>query len=112
MAAPLVDAKSAQFVSLLDTCPIVPGATVSKPLLNAPEGKAVIFAMDQGQEISEHRAPFLSTVHVLDGSLQFAVGNQERQMGPHDWLLMPPNAPHRLTALAPTRFLLVLFKQA
>lgn len=110
MAAPLFDARSPQFVTLLDTCPIVPGATVSKPLLNIPEGKAVIIAMDVGQEISEHRAPFVSTVHVLEGRLRFGVANQDREMGPQHWLLMPPNAPHRLTALEPTRFVLVLFK--
>lgn len=60
MAAPLFDARSPQFVTLLDTCPIVPGATVSKPLLNIPEGKVVIFAMDVGQEISEPLSPLAS----------------------------------------------------
>jgi len=110
VATPLFDAQSPQFVELLDTCPIVAGATVSKPLLNLPQGKVVIFAMDARQEISEHRAPFVSTVQVLEGRLRFAVGPEEREMGPQDWLLMPSNAPHRLTAIEPTRFLLVLFK--
>lgn len=112
MATPLFDAQSPQFAALLDSCPIVPGATVSKPLLNMPAGKTVIFAMDAGQEISEHRAPFVGTVHILDGRLRFAIADQERDMGPHDWLLMPANAQHRLTALEPTRFLLTLFKGA
>jgi quercetin dioxygenase-like cupin family protein len=90
----------------------VPGATVSKPLLNLPEGKIVIFAMDAGQEMSEHRAPFVATVHVLEGRLRFGVESADRVMGPNDWLLMPANAPHRLTALEPTRFVLTLFKRA
>ena len=111
MASPLFDATTPQFVELLAACPIVAGATVSKPLLNLAEGKVVIFAMDAGQEISEHRAPFVSTVHVLDGRLRFAVESQEKDMGPHDWLLMPPQAPHRLLALEPTRFVLTLFKR-
>lgn len=111
MASPLFDATSARFTELLAACPIVPGATVSKPLLNLAEGKVVVFAMDAGQEISEHRAPFVSTVHILDGRLRFGVENQERDMQPHDWLVMPANAPHRLTALEPTRFILTLFKK-
>lgn len=110
MVAPLFDASRPQFIELLAACPVVPGATVSKPLVNLPDGKVVLFAMDAGQEISEHRAPFVSTVHILEGRLHFAVESQEREMGPHDWLLMPPNAPHRLTALEPTRFVLTLFK--
>jgi quercetin dioxygenase-like cupin family protein len=111
MASPLFDATTPQFVELFAACPIVPGATVSKPLVNLPEGKVVIFAMDAGQEISEHRAPFVSTVHVLDGKLRFGVGSEQKDMGPHDWLVMPSNAPHRLTALEPTRFVLTLFKR-
>jgi quercetin dioxygenase-like cupin family protein len=111
MASPLFDASAARFTELLATCPVVPGATVSKPLVNLPEGKVVVFAMDAGQEISEHRAPFVSTVHILDGRLRFGVAGEDRDMGPHDWLVMPANAPHRLTALEPTRFVLTLFKK-
>ncbi|MCC6677716.1 MAG: cupin domain-containing protein [Phycisphaerales bacterium] len=111
MAAPLFDAASARFIGLLETCPVVPGATVSKPLLNLPEGKVVVFAMDTGQEISEHRAPFVTTVHILDGRLRFGVHSEEREMAPQDWLVMPPDAPHRLTAMEPTRFVLTLFKR-
>jgi quercetin dioxygenase-like cupin family protein len=111
MAAPLLNATVPEFLDLLQICPIVPGATVSKPLLNLPEGKVVIFAMDAGQEMSEHRAPFVATVQVLEGRLRFGVDSAEKIMGPNDWLLMPANAPHRLTALEPTRFVLTLFQR-
>lgn len=111
MAAPLFDATSPQFVELLASCPVVPGATVSKALLNLPEGKVVLFSMDAGQEMSDHRAPFVTTVHVLEGRLRFGVEGVEREMGPNDWLLMPVNAVHRLAALEPTRFILTLFKR-
>lgn len=111
MAAPLMDATKPEFLDLLQTCPIAPGATVSKPLLNLPEGKVVLFAMDIGQEMSEHRAPFVATVQVLDGRLRFGVESAERIMGPLELLLMPANTPHRLTALEPTHFVLTLFKR-
>lgn len=111
MATPLFDASSPQDVALLAACPVVPGAIVSKPVLNLPEGRVVLFAMDAGQQISEHRAPFISTVHVLEGRLRFGVESKVRDMGPHDWLVMPPNAAHHLTALEPTRFILTLFKR-
>lgn len=111
MATPLFDASAPQLIGLLDACPIVPGAIVSKALLNRPEGRMVLFAMDTGQQISEHRAPFITTVHVLDGRLRFGVEGAQREMGPHDWLVMPPNAAHDLIALEPTRFLLTLLKQ-
>lgn len=100
-----------EFVSLADACPMVPGATVSKPVLNVPEGRVIVFAMDEGQVISEHRAPFVATVLVLEGLLRFAVAGQERDMGPGDYVAMPADAPHRLLALRATRFILTLFKR-
>lgn len=109
MASPLADGDTPEFLELLDTCPIVPDATVSKPLLNRPEGRVVVFSMDEGQQISEHRAPFLASVQILDGRLSFEIGGAEREMSAHDWLIMPPDAPHSLKALEPTRFLLTLF---
>ncbi|NUQ68164.1 MAG: cupin domain-containing protein [Phycisphaerales bacterium] len=111
MPTPPTDADTPRFLGLGDACPITPGATVSKPLLNLPEGKVVIFAMDQGQEMSEHAAPFAAAVHVLDGRLRFTIDGQTREMGPHDWLVMPANARHSLKANEPTRFLLTLFKR-
>lgn len=111
MAAPLLDGSTAEFMNLLETCPVVPGATVSRPLLNRAEGRVVVFAMDAQQVISEHRAPFLATVQVLDGRLRFEIGGQEREMAANDWLLMPPDEPHSLEALEATRFVLTLFKK-
>ena len=111
MGAPLFDGTNAKFAQLLETCPVVAGATVSKPLVNLPEGRVVTFSMDAGQEMSEHRTPFAATVHVLEGRLRFGVGGEEREMGAHDWLIMPPSAEHRLKALEPTRFVLTLFKR-
>jgi hypothetical protein len=54
MATPLFDGSSSQFI---DYSPRfrVPGAIVSNPLLNLPEGRVIVFAMDASQETSEHR---------------------------------------------------------
>lgn len=111
MATPLLDGTTPEYVELLGACPIVAGATVSRALLNTPDGRVIMFAMDTGQEMSEHRAPFMATVHVLDGRLQFAVDGAERMMRVNDWLVMPANSPHRLLAIEPTRFVLTLFKR-
>ncbi len=105
-----VAAQTARFVELLSICPVVGGAIVSKPLVDRAEGKVIVFAMDAGQQMSEHRAPFVATVQVLDGRLKFTVGHEEREMRANDWLVMPENAAHSLLALEPTRFLLTLFK--
>ncbi len=115
MAQPLFDGTTSLFVNLTESCPIVPGATVSRALVNLPEGKVVVFSMDAGQEISEHRAPYAAVVQVTEGLLRFGVGGggsgETREMRAHDCVMMPPNAPHRLEALEPTRFILTMLKK-
>ena len=39
MAQPLFDGTTSLFVNLTESCPIVPGATVSRALVNLPEGR-------------------------------------------------------------------------
>lgn len=110
MAKPLFDATTTHHGNLAELCPVVAGAIVSKPLIDTGALKEILFAMDAGQEISEHRAPYVATVHVLSGRLRFSVDGSSREMVASDWLVMPPNQAHDLAALEPTLFLLVLVK--
>jgi len=110
MATALYDAKTDQCCNLLELVPIAPGAIVSKPLLQFGT-KVIAFAMDKGQSISEHRAPFAATVHVLDGQLKFTVSGTTYDMKANDWLVIPNNQPHDLEAIEPTRFLLSMIKE-
>ncbi|MCA9244241.1 MAG: cupin domain-containing protein [Phycisphaerales bacterium] len=110
MAKPLYATDTAQAVNLLDLVGIVERGTVSKTLLNEPLFKQVVFAMDAGQELTEHRAPYLALVQVLDGRLRISVAGQEHQLVPTSWLLMPPDAPHDVHAETPSRFLLTLVR--
>ncbi len=111
MAKALFQTDKASHANLLDLTPVVEGATVSKPLVNTDALRQVVFAMDKGQIMSEHRAPFLVVVQVLDGELSFVVGGHTRRLVAHDWLIMPPNEPHDLDAIEPTRFLLTMVKE-
>lgn len=112
MAKPLFDTSTVHFANLAEQCPVVAGAVVSKPLLNSPSFKHMLFSMDVGQEISEHHAPFLAVVHVLEGRLRFTAGDETRTMERDDWVVMPPNATHSLQSEAPTRFLLTMVKES
>lgn len=110
MAQPLFGTETARATNLLELIPIVESGTVSKTLLNEPAFKQVVFAMDSGQELSEHRAPYLALVQVLDGRLRMRVADATYTLGPATWLVMPPDAPHDVHAETPTRFLLTLVK--
>jgi quercetin dioxygenase-like cupin family protein len=110
VAKPLFDCQTTQPASLLELMPVESGGIVSKPLIDTGAIKQVLFAMDAGQDLSEHTSPFVATVHVLDGSLRFDVAGRSHEMGSGDWLVMPPNATHSLQAVTPVRMLLTLVK--
>jgi len=110
MAKPLFDTESVAQGNLLDQSPIVPDAIVTKTLIDTGQLKQILFAMDAGQEISDHRAPFPASVQVLEGEMVFLVAGAERTMRPHDWLIMPADEPHAVSATQPVRFLLTLIK--
>jgi quercetin dioxygenase-like cupin family protein len=111
MAKPLYQTDKNEYAELPDVIPVVPGATVSKALIDTGPLKQILFSMDAGQEISEHRAPFAATVQLLDGNLRFTVAGRTHDMKAGSWLLMPPNEPHRLLATGACRFLLTLIKE-
>lgn len=110
MAKPLYSTDQTQYANLVALIDIASGAIVSKPLIDTGSLKQILFSMDAGQDISQHKAPYAAMVQVLSGQLRFGVGGESRQMGPHDWVLMKPDEPHDLSALEPTRFLLTLIK--
>jgi len=111
MAKAQFQTDTVSHTNLLELTPIVQGATVSKPLVNTDAIRQVMFAMDKGQSMSEHRAPFVAVVQVLEGELKFGVAGETHTLKAHDWLTMPPNEPHDLDAIEPTRFLLTLVKE-
>lgn len=112
MAKAMFDGKAVGAVNLLDTAPIVPGSIVSKPLVQLDGCKVILFAMDAGQSISEHQAPFVLSVHVLDGRLDFAVAGERRTLAAGDFLMVPSDARHDLVAPEPVRFLLTMVRPA
>lgn len=111
MAKALYNTDQVACANLLELTPIVPGATVSKPLVDNGVLRQIVFAMDKGQSLSEHRAPFIAVVQVLDGELNFTVDGETRRLVAHDWLVMPADKPHDLDAVEPTRFLLTMVKE-
>lgn len=112
MPQSLFDGQSTRAASLPGLIEIAPGGIVSKPLLDTDVLKQVLFAIDAGQSLSEHAAPFLATVHVLEGAVCFRVEQREHELRAHDWLIMPPDARHAAEAREPTRMLLTLIKGA
>jgi len=86
------------------------GAVVSRQVAKAAGGNVTMFAFDEGQELSEHTAPFDALVHVLDGEVEVKISSQLYQLKAGDGIIMPANAPHALLARKQFKMLLTMIK--
>ena len=93
-------------VPLKDQVQYGEGAVVSRTLVKRPTGTVTLFAFDQGQELSEHTAPFDAMVHVLDGEADIIIGGHPVRTKSGEMVIMPANIPHAVKA--PQRFKMLL----
>lgn len=102
---------SIALTNLNETLPISAGATASKPLIDLPgDLKLVLFAMDAGQEISAHSAPFPATVLCISGKLEVMVDGAwtTLEAGAHQDL--PKGRPHGVKAAEASHWLLTMLR--
>lgn len=86
------------------------GAVVSRQITKAEGGNVTLFAFDQGQELSEHSAPYDALVHVLDGETEILISGKPYILTAGDAIIMPANAPHALKAILSFKMLLTMIK--
>jgi len=101
----------ATITNLDQEMPISKDANTSRPLLDLPGStKLVLFAMDQGQEISAHSAPFPAFVLLLAGSIEVMVDGEYQVLTPGAQCALPKGLPHGVKALAPSHWMLTMLR--
>ncbi len=88
------------------------GSVVSRTLVKKPTGTVTLFAFDEGQELSEHTAPFDALVHLLDGEARIHVSGVPHDLKTGDVLLMPGGQPHALRATTRFKMMLIMIRAA
>jgi quercetin dioxygenase-like cupin family protein len=86
------------------------GAVVSRTIAKGAAGTITVFAFDQGQELSEHSAPFDAYVTVLEGVGTFVIDGKQVRGEKGETVLMPANIPHAVLAPEPFKMLLVMLR--
>ena len=100
------DSIAAQVLRTADLVAYQEGAVVSRTLINQKTGTVTLFAFDQGQELSEHTAPYDALAQVLDGETEISISGRPFHLTAGDSIIMPANDPHAVKAL--TRFKMML----
>lgn len=86
------------------------GSIVSRAIVQNDAGSMTVFALDAGQALSEHTAPYDAHVLVLDGKAHLTVGGQAVEAGPGEAVRMPAQVPHSLEARERFKMLLVMIR--
>ena len=82
------------------------GAIVSRTLVNRERTTLTVFAIDEGQSISEHSAPHDALLQVLDGTARVTIGDDEYELEAGEAVVFPAGEPHAVAA--PSRFKMLL----
>lgn len=83
---------------------------LSRTIYSDERIKAVIFAFDTGQELSEHTAAMPAIIHIVSGKARLTLGDDAQQAGPGAWVHMSANLSHSIHAVTPLVMLLLLLK--
>jgi quercetin dioxygenase-like cupin family protein len=75
------------------------------------ESTITLFALDKGQSISEHKAPFDAVVYLIEGEGEFKIGNEKNLVKEGDFFIMPANIPHSIIATDKFKMLLIMMKK-
>ncbi len=87
-----------------------PGAIVSATLADTEVGTLTLFALDAGQRLSTHSAPYDAIVQVFEGEGEFTVAEQTYTLGAGEMLIMPAGIPHAVRAAERFKMILTMFR--
>ena len=104
------DDLTARVVDLAELIQYQSGAVVSRTLVKRPTGTVTLFAFDQGQELSEHTAPYDALAQVIEGQVEIRIGGKSLQLSAGQLVVMPADVPHAVRATARFKMLLVMIR--
>jgi len=87
-----------------------PNGIVSKRVLEKSTGNISLFAFDQGQQLSEHSAPFDAMVQILEGKAEITIDKKPYHLQEGETIIMPANIPHAVHAEEKFKMLLTMVK--
>lgn len=86
------------------------GAVVSYTLIDKKAGTVTLFAFDQGQELSEHTAPYDALLYISEGTADVRISDNLVRLSSGEMVLMPAGKPHALSAISKSKMLLIMIR--
>ncbi|MCF7801219.1 MAG: cupin domain-containing protein [Candidatus Marinimicrobia bacterium] len=103
----LTQATAYNLTSLVE---YAPGSVVSRTINKSKAGTITLFAFAEGQELSEHSAPYDAWLQVLDGEVRAIIGGEPVKAKAGEIVLLPANIPHAVVAETNFKMLLTMIR--
>jgi len=103
-------APKTEILALSEMVSYQTGSVVSRQITKADAGNVTLFAFDEGQELSEHTAPFDALVHVVEGKAEIIISGKSFFLKSGDAIIMPANDPHAVKAPSQFKMLLTMIR--
>lgn len=87
-----------------------PGSVVSREIIQKTTGTITVFSFDEGQGLSEHKAPFDALVQILDGEAEIMIGDKNFQVKQGEMIILPVDVVHALKAVKRFKMLLIMIR--
>ena len=104
-------APKAEILNLAELVSYQTGSVVSRQITKADAGNVTLFAFDDGQELSEHTAPFDALVHVVDGEAEIVISGKSFHLKSGEAIIMPADEPHAVKAIGKFKMLLTMIRK-
>lgn len=105
------NASELKVETLMNLVNYQPGSIVSRQILKKEKGNVTLFALEEGQVISEHTTPFEALVVLLDGEAEITISGKPYRLKSGETILMPAQHPHALKAVKPFKMMLTMIRQ-
>jgi quercetin dioxygenase-like cupin family protein len=86
------------------------GSVVSRTIVDKKSGTVTLFAFDEGEGLSEHKAPFDALVYVVDGEAEVTISGKTFLLKEGEMIVMPANKTHALRATRRFKMLLIMMR--
>jgi quercetin dioxygenase-like cupin family protein len=96
--------------ALADLLQLQPRGIVSRVIARSSGGNVTLFAIDDGEGLSEHTTPYDALAIVLEGRMRIQIADAVVTASAGHVVRMPANVPHALQAEQPSRMMLVMLK--
>lgn len=102
--------NSAEIYKFADLVEYQPASVVSREIIKKNTGTITVFAFDEGQGLSEHKAPFDALVYIFDGEADILIADKVYRATEGDMIILPVDVIHALKAITKFKMALIMIR--